>query len=111
MYVFLHCRPIFSTDDLNSDKHKMERFLHEGSFSIASIYAPISFPPLPLVVVKDAQGDAPPAVAAVGSLKSVDPDRIILKRIILTGYDIFLLNYVFFIPVNHLWGGITGEIF
>ncbi|GAB4854293.1 hypothetical protein Ancab_022879 [Ancistrocladus abbreviatus] len=77
-------RPIFSSDNLNSDKHKMERFLHGGRFSIASIYAPISFPPLPLVALKSA--DSSVAVAAVGSLKSIDPDRIILKKIILTGY-------------------------
>ncbi|KAL4271373.1 hypothetical protein GQ457_13G007810 [Hibiscus cannabinus] len=79
-------RPIFSTDNINSDKHKMERFLHAGRFSIASIYAPISFPPLPLIVLKGAAGAGTPAVAAVGSLRSVDPDRIILKKIILTGY-------------------------
>lgn len=69
---------------MNSDKHKMERFLHAGRFSIASIYAPITFPPLPLIVLKNVEGAAP-AVAAVGSLRSVDPDRIILKKIILTG--------------------------
>ncbi|XP_043708636.1 pre-rRNA-processing protein TSR1 homolog isoform X1 [Telopea speciosissima] len=80
-------RPIFSSDNMNSDKHKMERFLHAGRFSIASVYAPISFPPLPLIVLKCGQGEASPtAVAAVGSLKSIDPDRIILKKIILTGY-------------------------
>ncbi|KAG5542786.1 hypothetical protein RHGRI_015784 [Rhododendron griersonianum] len=80
------CRPIFSTDNSNSDKHKMERFLHAGQFSVASIYAPISFPPLPLVVLKREPTSASPSVAAVGSLRSIDPDRIILKRIILTGY-------------------------
>ncbi|KAG8503000.1 hypothetical protein CXB51_000983 [Gossypium anomalum] len=79
-------RPIFSTDNINSDKHKMERFLHAGRFSIASIYAPISFPPLPLIALKGAAGASTPAVAAVGSLRSIDPDRIILKKIILTGY-------------------------
>ncbi|XP_042478558.1 pre-rRNA-processing protein TSR1 homolog isoform X2 [Macadamia integrifolia] len=80
-------RPIFSSDNMNSDKHKMERFLHAGRFSIASVYAPISFPPLPLIVLKCEQGEgSPTAVAAVGSLKSIDPDRIILKKIILTGY-------------------------
>ncbi|KAA3467145.1 pre-rRNA-processing protein TSR1-like protein [Gossypium australe] len=79
-------RPIFSTDNINSDKHKMERFLHAGRFSIASIYAPISFPPLPLIALKGAAGAGTPAVAAVGSLRSIDPDRIILKKIILTGY-------------------------
>lgn len=79
-------RPIFSSDSINSDKNKMERFLHAGRFSIASIYAPISFPPLPLIVLKGGGEVAPPAVAAVGSLRSIDPDRIILKKIILTGY-------------------------
>ncbi|XP_002510662.2 pre-rRNA-processing protein TSR1 homolog isoform X2 [Ricinus communis] len=79
-------RPIFSTDNINSDKHKMERFLHAGRFSVASIYAPISFPSLPLVVLKHAEGGAAPTLAAVGSLRSIDPDRTILKRIILTGY-------------------------
>jgi hypothetical protein len=68
----------------------MERFLHAGRFSVASVYAPISFPPLPLIVLKSAEAGAAPSVAAVGSLRSIDPDRIILKKIILTGYDLFL---------------------
>lgn len=72
---------------MNSDKHKMERFLHAGRFAVASIYAPISFPPLPLIVLKIAEGSAAPALAAVGSLRCIDPDRIILKKIVLTGYE------------------------
>lgn len=79
------CRPLYSSDNFNSDKHKMERFLHPGRFSIASIYAPISFPPLPLIALKIDGEAASPAVAAVGSLRSIDPDRILLKKIILTG--------------------------
>ncbi|KAL2472643.1 P-loop containing nucleoside triphosphate hydrolase superfamily protein [Forsythia ovata] len=79
-------RPIFSSDNINSDKHKMERFLHAGRFSIASIYAPISFPSLPLIALKSGVEDSLPVVAAVGSLKSIDPDRITLKKIILSGY-------------------------
>jgi len=79
-------RPTFSSEFINTDKNKMERFLHAGRFSVASIYAPISFPPLPTIVLKSVREDATPAVAAVGSLKTVDPDRIILKRVILTGY-------------------------
>ncbi|XP_074279148.1 uncharacterized protein LOC141604620 [Silene latifolia] len=79
-------RPIFSTDNTNSDKHKMERFLHPGCFSVASVYAPISFRPLPLIAMKSKGDSDSPVVAAVGSLTSVDPDRINLKRIILTGY-------------------------
>lgn len=79
-------RPIYSSDSIKANKHKMERFLHAGRFSIASIYAPICFPSLPLIALKNQGEDTSPAVAAVGSLRSVDPDRIVLKKIILTGY-------------------------
>ncbi|OMO82396.1 hypothetical protein COLO4_23022 [Corchorus olitorius] len=79
-------RPIFSTYNMNLDKHKVERFLHAGRFSIASIYAPVSFPPLPLIVLKGAGGSSAPLAAAVGSLRSIDTDGIILKKIILIGY-------------------------
>lgn len=68
----------------------MERFLHAGRFSVASIYGPICFPPLPLIVLKSVEGSITSAVVAVGSLRSIDPDRIILKKIILTGYGLFL---------------------
>ncbi|KAF5739478.1 hypothetical protein HS088_TW12G00684 [Tripterygium wilfordii] len=78
-------RPIFSADNMNSDKHKMERFLHPGRFCMASIYAPISFRPLPLIALKIVEGGSGPVVAAVGTLRSIDPDRIILKKIILSG--------------------------
>jgi len=84
------CRPVFSSEFINTDKNKMERFLHAGRFSVASIYAPISFPPLPSIILKISGENAAPVVAAVGSLKTVDPDRIILKRVILTGYGYML---------------------
>ncbi|KAJ8538175.1 hypothetical protein K7X08_014715 [Anisodus acutangulus] len=79
-------RPIFSSDSINADKQKMERFLHPGRFSVASIYAPISFPPLPLIALKIKDDTTSATIAAIGSLRSIDPDRIILKKIILTGY-------------------------
>ncbi|KAL6544144.1 hypothetical protein OROGR_010641 [Orobanche gracilis] len=79
-------RPIFSSDSINASKHKMERFLHAGSFSVASIYGPICFNSLPLIALKSQEEYEYPVVAAVGSLRSIDPDRIVLKKIILTGY-------------------------
>lgn len=86
------CRPIFSTDDLNMDKHKFERFLHPGRFAVASIFAPICFPPLPLIVFKEADQREDTSMVASGSLRSVDPDRIILKKITLSGY----VHHLFF---------------
>ncbi|CAJ2676187.1 unnamed protein product [Trifolium pratense] len=80
-------RPIFSSESIhNTDKSTMERFLHAGRFSVASVCAKISFPPLPTIILKRAGENVTPAVVAVGSLKTVDRDRIILKRVILTGY-------------------------
>ncbi|KAH9303457.1 hypothetical protein KI387_015040, partial [Taxus chinensis] len=79
-------RPIFSSDDINVDKHKLERFLHPGRFSVASVFAPICFPPLPVIVFKDMGESAGHKIAAVGLLRSVNPDRIVLKKVILTGY-------------------------
>ncbi|KAK8947961.1 hypothetical protein KSP40_PGU013198 [Platanthera guangdongensis] len=101
-------RPVFSSDNINSDKHKMERFLFPGRFSVASIYAPVCFPPMPLVMLKNQHEDAP-AVAAVGSLRSVDPFRIILKKIILTGYPLRVskkkatVRYMFHNPEDVRW--------
>ncbi|XP_076913936.1 uncharacterized protein LOC143572753 [Bidens hawaiensis] len=100
-------RPTF--DNFNSDKHKMERFLHAGRFSIASVYAPISFPPLPLIVLKNRGDSVAPTLAAVGSLKSIDADKIILKKIILTGYPQRVskskaaVRYMFHNPEDMKW--------
>ena len=35
------------------DKHKMERFLHPGTFAVASIFAPTQYPPVPLLAFAD----------------------------------------------------------
>lgn len=84
-----HARPIFSTDEHGADKHKMERFLHEGRPSIATVYAPIAYPPLPLLAFKLPESDGGVArLAATGSLRSCDPDRIVLKKIVLSGYPV-----------------------
>lgn len=51
-------RPIFSADDHGATKFKMERFLHPGQSAMASVYAPIAYPTLPLLAFhRDAHGD------------------------------------------------------
>lgn len=55
-----------------------------GSF-MGSIYAPISYPPLPLLAFKAVPGSRHVQLAAAGALRSVDPDRLIIKKIVLTG--------------------------
>ncbi|KJE95409.1 Tsr1 protein [Capsaspora owczarzaki ATCC 30864] len=75
--------PIYSTHTLGS-KHKMERFLHLGRFTIATIICPLVYPTAPVLVFK-AQVDGSLPYVGSGTLLSVDPDRIVLKRIILSG--------------------------
>jgi pre-rRNA-processing protein TSR1 len=45
-------QPVLSDDAQGADKNKMERFLHPGKTAVGSVYAPISFPPLPLLAFK-----------------------------------------------------------
>ena len=71
-------KPIFSEANLNCDKHKMERFLQPNRFAVASIYAPITYLPSPLLVFRN---DGNRELVAFGSLMSIDPDRIILKKV------------------------------
>ncbi len=56
---------------------------------MATVYAPIAYPPLPLLAFKLAEGDDGRArLAATGALRSCDPDRIMLKKIVLSGYPV-----------------------
>lgn len=80
-------KPIFSESNLNCDKHKMERFLREESFTMASVYGPVTYNPCPLLVFKRLQ-DGRLVLVATGSLSKIDPDRIMLKKVVLTGLPI-----------------------
>eukprot|EP00736_Rhodelphis_marinus_P007452 Rmarinus@m.16925 len=79
------CKPIFYQISANCDKHKYERFLHPSRFSGACVYGPIAFPPAPLLVFRRNERSRYDFIAR-GSLQTVDPMRVILKRIVLSGY-------------------------
>lgn len=78
------CRPIFS-QHTNGNKHKMERFMPiDKTRIVMTVFAPIMFPPTGvLAFVKNENGTF--QLAAQGNLLSCDPDRVILKRVILSG--------------------------
>ena len=138
--------PIFSAHT-NGNKFKYERFLKEDDVTVASVYAPITFPPASVVVFKESptgvaevsqfgcqsesgfetsdkrvrfdsqsdqnltgsglKSDRYPTgsgvksgqnstgsglkLVATGSLLSVDPDRLVIKRIVLSGHP-FKIN-------------------
>lgn len=129
------CRPVFSQNTLNCDKHKYERFLQggAGNFVVASVYGPATFCPAPTLLFREAPGaagggfagaasaaeagaadlslPARPALALVGSgtLGSADVDRVVLKRVVCTGYPVrvhkrtAVVKHMFYTPADVAW--------
>lgn len=63
---------------------------------VASFYAPIQFPPSPILCFKE-NPDTTLRLVANGILLSCNPDRVILKRVVLSGHplkviDVFILS-------------------
>ena len=83
----MRCNPIFSEPSMKADKHKLMRYFHpDDKFAIASAYGPISYPPMPVLAFKTPELDALSAdLVAFGSVLGADPNRIILKKVVLTG--------------------------
>jgi pre-rRNA-processing protein TSR1 len=81
-------RPVFSEDNPGLDKHKMERFLHPNRTIVASFYGPAMYGSCPVLAFH-----APPRMSylkpvAVGTLHSVNPHRVVVKKVVLTGVPI-----------------------
>jgi len=77
-------RPLFSNHGLFS-KFKYERFFRDDASMVATIYAPITFPPAPVLVFKENyKGDR--RLVASGSVLDLNPNRLIIKRIKLSGH-------------------------
>ncbi|VDM38950.1 unnamed protein product [Toxocara canis] len=99
-YRRFEAQPIFS-QHTNGDKFKMERFMpSEGAF-VASVFAPIMFPPAPVLVFRE-DAKRHQHLVASGGVLDVNPDRIILKRVVLSGHPFKILRrhavvrYMFF---------------
>lgn len=72
-------RPVYSSHT-NAKCHKFERFLALGSVSVMTAFAPIDYPPAPILLF-NLSGE----LLATGSLLSVNPSRLVIKRVVLTG--------------------------
>lgn len=100
-------RPIFSAHT-NGDKFKFERFLPKDGSIVASFYAPITYPPASAVAYKKCK-DGSHKLVAVGSLLNVNPDRIVIKRIRLSGHPFkvvrksAVVRYMFFNREDIKW--------
>ncbi|KAF2880196.1 hypothetical protein ILUMI_25997 [Ignelater luminosus] len=75
--------PIFS-QHTNGKKHKYERFFQPDSTTVATFYAPIQFPPAPVLCFKEINNKL--VLVAHGSLLSCNPDRLVIKRVVLSGH-------------------------
>ena len=106
-------RPVFSQNNLNSDKHKFERFLPQGAFFASSVFGPVTYTPCPVLVFRDGafaeMNQSSRDLVAVGSVYGADADRIVVKRIILTGYPTRVhkrhatVKYMFHNPDDVRW--------
>ncbi|XP_061072091.1 pre-rRNA-processing protein TSR1 homolog [Conger conger] len=99
--------PTFS-QHTSADKHKMERFLTAGTPTVVSVYAPITFPTAGVLLFKQRPEGAQDLVAT-GCLLGCNPQRVILKRVVLSGHP-FKINrrsavvrYMFFNREDILW--------
>lgn len=99
--------PLFSQHS-NGDKHKYEKFLKSDTQMVASFYGPVTFTPCSVTVYKQFENGEQELVAT-GSLLSVDPRRLIIKRLILSGYPFKIhktfsvIRYMFFNRDDILW--------
>ncbi|XP_030328789.1 pre-rRNA-processing protein TSR1 homolog isoform X2 [Strigops habroptila] len=99
--------PLFS-QHTSADKHKLERFLRSDAAMVVTVYAPITFPPASVLLFKQ-RSNGMHDLVATGSLLSVDPDRIVIKRLVLSGhpFKIFtkmaVVRYMFFNREDVMW--------
>ena len=75
--------PIFS-QHTNGSKHKYERYFRDGAI-VMTTFAPITFPPAPVLVFTE-QNHGELSLLATGSLLNNDPNRIVVKRTVLSGH-------------------------
>ena len=79
-------RSVFSQNNLNCDKHKFERFMPTGgAFFACSVLGPVTYTPCPVLAFRKATAGNMQFIA-LGSMIGADADRIVVKRIVLTGY-------------------------
>jgi len=77
-------QPIFSQHN-SGNKHKYERYFRDGETVVMTTFAPIMFPPAPVLVFQDLPGQGH-SLLATGTVINSDPDRLVIKRTILSGH-------------------------
>lgn len=91
-------KPIFSDDYQHTNKAKYYRFFPHDTNVLASAYTPVCFPNSQVIVFRKGDGQSDeieidyesqtPTLVAHGTVGEPNPLKIVLKRIVLTGYPI-----------------------
>eukprot|EP01051_Picozoa_sp_SAG22_P013631 SAG22_NODE_1549_length_4150_cov_2.766477_2_plen_795_part_00 len=109
-------RPIYSDHNTNCDKSKLQRYMSHG-FVVATVFAPACFASnCPALIFTPAGGAVAPLLhtasavpIAVGSILSLDVNRIVLKRTVLSGFPYKIhktravIRYMFFNAEDIHW--------
>ena len=106
-------RPIFSQNNLNCNKHKFERFLPtDGTYFAARIFGPVTYTPCPVLVFRQCEKEGKllrQELVGAGTMMNADADRIVVKRIVLTGFPVRVhkrhatVKYMFYNPDDVRW--------
>ena len=106
-------RPTFSENSLNCDKHKADRYLQHGRWTVASVYAPITIGSnVPAMLFCDEEGGDSKAemrLVAAGTLLDANADRIVVKKAVVTGYPVRIkkrkavIRFMFHNPEDVKW--------
>ena len=99
-------KPLYSEHNLNSDRHKMERFLVPQRWVVCSVYAPITFGTnVPSLLFRPGNLE----LVAAGNVHNVDPNRIVLKKTVLSGHPVrvkkrwAVVRRMFYSPEDVKW--------
>ncbi|VVC40400.1 Hypothetical protein CINCED_3A004353 [Cinara cedri] len=76
--------PIFS-QHTNGNKFKYERYFHQDSIVVATMFAPIVYSPCSVIAMKYCK-DGSFQIIGNGNVLSVNPNRVIVKRTVLSGH-------------------------
>lgn len=117
-------KPVYSDQSLKSDQHLFHRFLPQSGWAVASVYGPVTFQPASVLVFRE-NALVPHELVASGTLMNVNPDRVVLKRVVITGTPVkvkkrkAVVRYMFHSPEDIRWfkpvelstkHGMTGHI-
>ena len=102
-YRKFYNQPVFSQHTTGT-KFKSERFLPKEGVCVATVFAPVMFPPAPVLVFTEDY-----RLVATGTVYKCDPDRVVVKKIMLSGHPYkinkksVVARYMFFSREDIMW--------